>query len=130
MNDALVAGLTVFGLGIVAGLALSAALRPRLPVAKKPSGVSVALRLRAIRRSRASLLDERVAALERATAAFRPTGRVHRRPNPVVDLDALHALTALGYSKRDASARLVGLADGLSTPERVAAALREAGVQR
>src|SRR5436190_20936387 len=67
MNEVAFAATTVFAFGFLSGLAVAAAVR-RIVRAQRPPN-PVALRLRAVRRSRVALVEQRLDALERATTS-------------------------------------------------------------
>jgi hypothetical protein len=113
--------------GFLSALTLIAVLQRRTRSLSPSPGPSVALRLRAIRRSRVANVEQRVEALERAASSVSAprNDRTQRSLRPIADPDAVAALLALGYGRREAVARLAAVSDTLSTSEeRVAAALR------
>jgi hypothetical protein len=129
MTDAVAAAIAIFGLGLLSGLAAIAGLQRRTRSISPSSRASVALRLRAVRRSRVAAVEQRVDALERVVSSRALSVERHDRARslrgPVADPDALAALLALGYRRSDAVARLAALGEATSTTEeRVAAALR------
>jgi hypothetical protein len=135
MNEAAFAATTVFAFGFLSGLAVAAAVRWSDRVRAHPSRDSVALRLRAVRRSRVAVVEQRLAALEHALASARVSaerrGRPHQPSRPTADPDALEALLALGYRRTEAVAFLAAVPDAVrSTEDRVAAVLRASGSPR
>ena len=126
MTEPLVAITVVFVFGFLAGMAFLGGLIRATRSEKRTTRASPVSPRARTARSRA--FSERLAALERAVAVAEPpvarrsaVGAVRRS---VSDPDALDALVALGYPRREAAARLTALPDGLTTTEqRVRAAL-------
>src|SRR5438105_5644513 len=132
MNEIVAAAVATFVFGFLSGIGLAAALRRRGQVARWVELDPVTVRLRAVRRSRVAVVEQRLAALEHAVTRVSPPvarpGRVQTSPRDVVDPDALEALQALGYRRGDARTKLSAIpADVTTTEERIAAVLRASG---
>lgn len=128
MSDALAATIAVYALGFLSALAFIALLRRRKQsISSSPRDV-VALRLRAVRRSRVASVEQRVDALERAVAesAHSAERQDRRRPSQraIADPDALAALLSLGIRRGEAMARLAAVSEATTTEQRISAALR------
>jgi hypothetical protein len=122
-----VAALVIYAFGFLSALAFIALLQRRTRSISPSAHESIALRLRAVRRSRVAKVEQRVDALERAVsqrAVPEHRGGVQGSPRPITDGDAIAGLLALGYRRSEAVARLAAIADGGSTEERVRAALQ------
>ncbi len=127
MSDAVAAVLIVFVFGFLTGVAFAAALRRGAGHARPSRDASVALRLRAVRRSRATLVSQRLDALEEAVNQDHPVRRQRDgatgATEPVPD-DAVTALRSLGYPTKAAVAALTRAGPHGSTEQAVLAALK------
>src|SRR5438552_18125280 len=103
MNEELAAAFAIYGLGVLSGIALVALLQCRARSRSTSSPGSVSLRLRAVRRSRVAVIEQRLDAVERAVASVPSSaerrGRPQKSARPIADPDALEALLSLGYRR-------------------------------